>query len=400
MIKKQNLNYRWYILFLTMLTYALIAGVARLCMPVLFKQIADELHLNVTAVGAIWGMDPLAGVFIGLPAGLLADRFGVKRTITVVCILAGVFGALRGISSNFLTMAITMFLFGLTAAATPSIVPKVTTEWFSAKQLGLANALLNVAWAIGAVAATMFSATVVSPWLGGWRNVLFLYGIPAVLLGLLWLFTGKEPERTESSGSITSQVPFKQALLHVIRIKEVWLVGFVTLFVWGASMGFIGYLPLYLRNAGWTPAMADSAITAFNGVTLLGSVPMVLLSDKLRTRKGVLLMSLGSLAAGLVALPFINKTGIWLMIVICGFLRSGAGSLFNVVIFETKDVGGTYGGTAIGLSSTVSMIGAFLAPPIGNSLASIDEGLPFIFWGILAAAGIPLLLLIKNEAKR
>ena len=138
MIKKQNPNYRWYILTLTMLTYAIIAGIARLCMPVLFKQIADDLHLSVTAVGAVWGMDPLAGVFIGLPAGLLADRFGVKRTITIVCILAGVFGALRGLSVNFLTMAMTMFLFGLMAASTPSIVPKVTAEWFSGKRLGLA----------------------------------------------------------------------------------------------------------------------------------------------------------------------------------------------------------------------------------------------------------------------
>ena len=399
MIKKQNPNYRWYILTLTMLTYAIIAGIARLCMPVLFKQIADDLHLSVTAVGAVWGMDPLAGVFIGLPAGLLADRFGVKRTITIVCILAGVFGALRGLSVNFLTMAMTMFLFGLMAASTPSIVPKVTAEWFSGKRLGLANALLNVAWSLGAVAATMFSATVVSPWLGGWRNVLFLYGLPSVLLGLLWLFTGKEPERTASAGPPTSEIPFKQALSHVIRIKEVWLIGLVTLFTWGASMGFIGYLPLYLRNIGWTPTSADSAITVFNGVSLFGSVPMVLLSDKLKTRKGVLLLVLGSLAAGLVALPFINTTGVWVMLAVCGFIRSGAGSLFNVMIFETKGVGGTYGGTAMGLANTVSMVGAFLAPPIGNSLVSISEGFPFVFWGILAAAGIPLLLLIKTDIK-
>jgi predicted MFS family arabinose efflux permease len=398
MIKKQNPNYRWYILFLAALTYGIIAGVSRLCMPVLFKQISDDLHLSVTAIGTVWGMDPLAGVFIGLPAGLLADRFGVKRTVTVLCILAGIFGALRGLSVNFFTMATTMFLFGLMAASTPSIMPKVTAEWFSGKRLGLANALLNVAWSIGSVAATMLSATVISPWLGGWRRVLFFYGVPAVLLGLLWLFTGKEPERTESAGPATSEIPFKQAFLHVIRIKEVWLIGLATLFAWGASMGFFGYLPLYLRNIGWTTARADSAITVFNGVSLIGSVPMVLLSDKLGTRKGVLMLSLGSLAIGLAVLPFINTFSIWIMLVICGFLRSGAGSLFNVMIFETKGVGGTYGGTAVGLASTISMVGAFLAPPLGNSLASATHpGLPFAFWACLAAAGIPLLFLIKNK---
>ena len=397
MITKRNPNYRWYILALTMLTYAIIAGAARLCMPVLFKEIGDELGLSVVAIGTVWGMDPLAGVFIGLPAGLLADRFGVKRTITIVCILAGVFGALRGFSVNFLTMAMTMFFFGLMAAATPSIVPKVTAEWFSGKRLGLANALLNVAWSLGAVAATMFSATVLSPWLGGWKNVMFFYGAPAVLLGFLWLFTGREPERIETSESTTSKIPFRQALSHIIRVKEVWLIGLVTLFTWGASMGFIGYLPLYLRNIGWTTTTADSAITVFNAVTLVGSVPMVLLSDKLKSRKGVLLLSLTSLAVGLVLLPFASTLQVWLILITCGFLRSGAGSLFNVMIFETKGIGGTYGGTAIGLASTISMVGAFIAPPLGNSLASTGEGLPFIFWGCLAALGIPLLLLIRSK---
>jgi NNP family nitrate/nitrite transporter-like MFS transporter len=399
MIVKRNPNYKWYILIITMLVYAVIAGAARLCMPVLFKEISDDLGLSLVAVGTIWGMDPLAGVFIGLPSGLLADRFGVKRTIVIVCILAGIFGALRGFSVNFLTMAVTMFLFGLTAAATPSIVPKVTAEWFSEERLGLANALLNVAWSVGAVTATMLSATVFSPWLGGWRNVLFLYGAPCIVLGLLWLFTGREPDKSELPQAAAVKMSFRQAISRVIRIKEVWVIGIVTLFTWGASMGFVGYLPLYLRNSGWTAAAADTAITIFSGITLVGSIPMALLSDKLRSRRGVLVLSIGGMVAMLVLLPFVNSLGIWLLILIGGFLRSGAGTLVNVIIFENKDIGSSYGGTAIGLASTVSMLGAFLAPPLGNSLEKFDPGLPFIFWAGLGVLAIPLIALIKPRPK-
>ena len=97
--------FKWYILLLAMMTYGSIAGSARLCMPVLFPEIAAELGLSMVAIGTIWGMDPLAGVFLGLPGGLLADRFGVKRMLTVVCIMAGVFAALRGFSVDFLSMA-------------------------------------------------------------------------------------------------------------------------------------------------------------------------------------------------------------------------------------------------------------------------------------------------------
>ena len=380
-----------------MLTYGIVTGAARLCMPVLFKQISDDLGLNVVAIGTIWGMDPLAGIFIGLPGGLLADRFGVRRTLTIVCILAGIFGALRGLSVNFISMAVTMFLFGLMAAAAPSIVPKMTAEWFGGRQLGMANAFLNIAWAIGAMFATMLSATVFSPLFGSWRWVMLLYGAPSVLLGLLWFTTVREPDASELPDTIAVKVPFREALSRVVRMKEVWIIGLITTATWGAGMGLIGYLPLYLRNIGWTPTSADSAITVFNGVTSLGVIPMVLLSDKLGSRKAVIAISVTSLALSLGLLPLVNTSGVWVLLVTCGFLRSGAAALFNVMIFEIKGVGSTYGGTATGLANTISMVGAFLAPPLGNSLAAINQGYPFFFWSGLAALSLPMLFFIKNR---
>jgi NNP family nitrate/nitrite transporter-like MFS transporter len=397
MIKKSGPHYRWYVLTLAGLTYAIIAGASRMCMPVLFKQIADDLKLSVTAVGTVWGMDPLAGVFIGLPSGLLADRFGIKRSLTVLCILAGVFGALRGFSNSFFSIAAIMFLFGLMAAAAPSIVPKATAIWFGGKHLALANGILIVAWSIGAMVATQFSATVFSPLLGDWRDVTFLFGGISVALGLLWLFTGREPDRTENPEIATEQIPFRQALSHVARIKEVWIIGLVTFCIWGTSMGFIGYLPLYLREIGWSPASADGVITVSSAMMLIGSIPMVLLSDRLKSRWGVLMVSIIGLAVGVVLLPFVNTLGVWLVIIVANFLRSASSSLFNVMLFENKDIGSTYGGTAIGLASTISMVGAFLAPPIGNSLADVKQFLPFVFWGGLAALSIPLMFLIRKK---
>jgi MFS transporter, NNP family, nitrate/nitrite transporter len=399
-IKKTNPNYGWYILFITGLTYAIIAGINRLCMPVLFKEISVDIGLNATQIGTIWGMDPLAGVFVGLPAGLLADRFGIKKTLTVLCILAGIFGAIRGFSNSFLTLSATMFLFGLMSAAAPAIIPKVTAEWFNDKRLALANALLNVMWSLGSMFATITTATYFSPLLGGWQNVLFLYGAPAVLLGFLWLFTARERNHSISATEETTiKVPFREALSHVIRIKEVWLIGIITLTNWGASMGLFGYLPYYLESTGWSKAAAGNTITVFSGLMLLGSIPMALLSDKLKTRKGVLIISMAALVLCLFLIPFLNDTGVWLIIIFGAFLRSGASSLFNVMIFELKDVGSKYGGTAIGLASTVSMIGAFIAPPLGNSLEPYGPAMPFIFWGSLAALGIPLMFLIKTPKK-
>jgi nitrate/nitrite transporter NarK len=397
---QESTRYRWYILLLAMITYGSIAGSARLCMPVLFPEIATELGLSMVAIGTIWGMDPLAGVFLGLPGGLLADRFGVKRMLTVVCIMAGMLGALRGFSVDFLSMAAFMFLFGLMAAVTPSIVPKVTAVWFTGRRLGLANGMLNVAWSIGAVIATLSSATLLSPWLGGWRSVLFFFGVPPVLLGLIWWFTGREPQQNDAANAPVTGEPLKNSLDTIIRIRDVWLMGIILLTYWGANMGFGGYLPTYLRNIGWEPTLADSAMTVFIGIGVIGVIPMVMYSDKIGSRRVVMFFSILVLALCMGLIPFVSTAGVWVLLLIGGLLRSGIAALGNTLIFEIKGVGGTYGGTAIGLTNTLGMVGAFASPPIGNSLTAFTGDTPLLFWALLSAVALPLLFLVKEKKSK
>jgi NNP family nitrate/nitrite transporter-like MFS transporter len=394
-------HYRWYVLALTMLTYGTIAGAERMAMPVLFKEISSNLNLDLLSVGAIWGADPVAGVFIGLPGGLLADRFGIKRTLTVVCILSGIFCALRGFSANFAMLAVTTFVFGIMAAMAPSIVPKTTAVWFSRKQLGLTNALLQVAFSVGAMFATMTSATILSPFLGGWRNVLFLLGAPAVVIGLLWLFTGREPHKDEVQNAEVAAVPLRQALSKVIRIKEVWIYGFIALTLWGANMGLNGYLPLYLRDSGWSPAAADGAITVLMASSLVGVIPMVLLANRLKAQREFFLFSMIVMIISLILIPIlVGSAAVWPLLITGSFLRSAMPALMNTLIFEIKGVGGTYGGTAIGLASSIGMAGATFAPPAGNSLSVFGLGVPFFFWAALAAISLPAFLVLKRISNR
>jgi cyanate permease len=249
------------------------------------------------------------------------------------------------------------------------------------------------------MAATQFSAISLSPALGGWQNVLFFYGVPCFALGLLWLFTGREPTKIENPALLTEQIPFKKALTHVLHNRTVWIVGITTFAAWGATMGMIGYLPYYLKDIGWDAASADSTVTVLSLMMMLGSVPMVLLSNKLHTRKGVLIISLGGLVIGLSLLPFVDATGVWVLIMFSGFLRAGAGSLFNVVIFEDEAIGSTYGGTAIGLANSIAMIGAAAAPPLGNSLKQFGDGMPFLLWAGFAAVSTGLCFLIKTKPR-
>jgi MFS family permease len=393
-------NYKWFILVLAMLAYGIVTGADRMALPVLFKEISLDLNLNMVSIGTIWGMDPLAGVFVCMLGGLLADRFGLKRTLVVTCILSGIFCSLRGFSNNFISMAATMFLFGIVNSITFAVAPKVAAVWFSGKFVSLANSLMMMAMAVFSMASTMLSATVLSPWLGGWRNVLIFMGAPAVLIGIVWWIFGREPRKGEISETVVTRVPFKEAFFHVVRIKHVWIFGAIQFCFMGTMTGMGGYMAIYLRNIGWSNVAASTALTVTSATGIIGVIPMVMLATRLRSPRGMFIFSMAISTVMMVLLPFVNATWFWVLIIGGGLLRAAGPALANTLLFSVEGVGGTYAGTALGLATSLGMLGAFAAPPLGNKLASIGPGMPFVFWGILAALSLPLFLLLRDSKKK
>ena len=81
--------YKWFILLMGTATFFFTIGLGRPCLPVLFKEIMDELGLSIFEIGTVWGMDSFAGALVALPAGLLIDRFSIKYVTSITCILIG-----------------------------------------------------------------------------------------------------------------------------------------------------------------------------------------------------------------------------------------------------------------------------------------------------------------------
>jgi hypothetical protein len=68
------------------------------------------------------------------------------------------------------------------------------------------------------------------------------------------------------------------------------------------------------------------------------------------------------------------------------------------MLLETEGVGPRDFGTATGILLTLSQFGSVISPPLGNSLASLNPGLPFIFWAALSAAALFTLAPIKERS--
>ncbi len=388
-------QYKWYILSLGTLSHIFAVGAASFGMPVLFSEISRDLDLTLVQLGAIWGVVSLAGLLASFAGGILGDRFGCKRTLAAACLLAGIFGGTRGLSSGFITMFISMFCFGFPIFVITLHTHKATSIWFPGTQLGLVNGILAASMGAGIAVGCSINATLLSPLLGGWRNVIFLWAAVSIILSLLWSFSRRDPELS-NSGTGSHMGSFKEGVSQVLKIKSVWMLALSGLLLMACQVGMFGYLPLFLRNSGWDARSADIAFSLLGVLGAVGAISISFISDRIGSRKKMLLLIhvVTTIAVGFLAVA--NFHMIWILIIIIGLVREAYPAISTTFLMELKEIDRKNLGTAMGLRGSVTMIGSFLGPPLGNSLANISAGLPFIFWAVLALTSIIFLLMINE----
>jgi cyanate permease len=387
------------VLLLTALTGTFAIAAPFMSMSVLFNEISTDLHLNLVQVGLAWSIGSLPAVFVGLLSGAINDRFGPKRVIMIASILIGIAGALRGLSRDFPSLLAAVILFGMLSPVISTAAFKICRLWFPNRQLALANGAFSMGMALGFFLSSLFSATVLSSWLGGWRPVMFFYGILAVLLFIPWYFAPAGPRAVGTGVTTMETVPMRKAISHVIKLKNVWLLGIALMAMSGCMQGVTGYIPLYLRGLGWPALHADGAQSLFHLLSMSFVLPIAIWSDRLKARKALLsaLMVVIVVGGGLLAVA--QGPLIWGAIALMGLVRDASMALIMTMVIEVEGVGPTYAGSASGFAILFLSLGSLLAPPLGNSLADIAPSLPFAFWAGLTAAGLVSLWYVKTTHK-
>jgi len=386
------------VLTLAALTFTFTVAMQQICMSVLFKEIAEELGMDLVQVGVIWGIPAFAGVLSVFFAGMLADRYGAIRVMGIACILAGIIGALRGTTTDFFSLALVTFFFALPMWVIPSSVFKVNATWFSGRRLVVANGVVSAGMGLGFTVGALISATTLSPLLGGWENVLFLYGGISVVFGLLWLLTVREHTPVHLGASPT-RVPLRQSISRVFPIKAIWLLGLTLLGYTACLQGMVGYLPTYLRDIGWTAASADGSLATFNALSTLGAIPLALLSAKIGLRKAVLFPILVITVIGIALLPVVGSGMVWVIMIIVGVTRDGFMAIAFTISTETEGVGVVYAGTAMGLTQTLLNVGPLISPALGNSLAdpaNPASPYPFFLWAAFGLLALVVFCFVKE----
>jgi MFS family permease len=392
-------KYRWVILAMITVTGFITIGFPTTSLSVLFSDIAESLQLDLFQIGLIWGVGTFMGIFTALIGGPVIDYVGTRRSVIVICLLIGIFGALRGLASDFWTLFIFSFLLGIIQPTLPINLIKLNVQWFAPEQLGLSSGIISFGFATGLLSGARLGASYLAPALGGWRNVIFVTGIAAIVIGILWLFV--HPTEKRASTSKLDWTSMLKGVRAVAQFRNLWLVGFVGFGLLGLMRGVVGYVPSYLRAIGWLGIDADTAISLFFFSSLIGVVPLSYLSDRIRDRRKVMIFAAFMMTLGTAIMFFANGVSMWVFVamLIAGFAFDAFMAIQNASMSRIDGIPMALVGTGIGFGVMLRNVGSTISPPLGNSLAESGLVLPFLVWAGLGLFALIMLCLYKEQGK-
>jgi MFS family permease len=369
-------------------------------MPPLYGEIVKEIPMTHTQWGTLWGITFLPMMVFTLLGGMYADRLGTKWIVGLATIAMGICGIGRAYAQEFNHLLFLMLFLGIGSSFLMPNLPKSLAHWFPSNELGLANGLLTVGICVGSGSALLISGVYLAPLMGGWRNVMWVYGVICIVLGTLWLLVYRE-HHSSQYGQVNEKFSFRTSLSTVIRVKDLWLLMLSRFCIVGVLIAVIGFLPELLASKGMKQSLADLSSSLIYYVNIIGVIGVPLLSDKLGLRK-IFIWPCALLGALLViTLGFFQGST---CLVICSLLGLLVGfiPLMNTIPIEMDGIELRYAGTALGLLLTVGNLGSFIAPLLGGIL--IDEtgreGTAFVFWGILMALGALFILPMKETGTK
>ena len=403
MTDKGQVPNKWFLVLMANLVFIGVVGMPFTAMPVLFSSVTHELRLSLAHVGMIWGALPLGVALFSILGGLLGDRFDLRKVIGIGSFVIALASGLRGTSSGPVTLIIFMFLCGAALSIVIPNLPKIVGLFFPPRQRGLAFGVVNSGFNIGAILATALGATFILPLVGSWRNVLFFYSAICIVLGITWLLVikrGKSGQAIAGTGTAEGEVPFREALAAIVRVKELWFLVIANMGVVGSYIALMGYIPVYLESAGVLKITGDTISSTIFMAGIIGAIALPALSDRTGTRKMILIICAAVMGISTYLLSISGTMLFWLLIPLIGIAAMGFITLSLTMPLEMGSVGHIYGASAVGLVVAGQNVGGFLFPIIGGNLAEINHVWPFIFWAIMIfAVAIGLFLIRETRHK-
>jgi ACS family hexuronate transporter-like MFS transporter len=391
------LNNRWAILALIMAAQTM-ANVGPLGIPAIAPLIRQDLGLSIAQAGSFLSAYYVGASLMSLPAGWMADRWGVMVTMALGqgVIAAGLY-TVTG-TASFSLLMIVMACAGMGYGMLNPTTAKAAIAWFPRRQRATAVGLKQVGLPLGGA----IGASILPPlalWFG-WRPAV---AVPASLVAVLavgtWFLYRDPPIAAHPDGLSVGPA----SLRSVLGNRDLWLVSSATLIFAGMQTVWMSFLVLYLTEVVRISLVHAGRYLVMAQVTgMAGRVIFGMLSDRLfggRRRIVLVIAGAGSTACSLVMAGTGPGTGVWLLapLPLCfGFFGIGWNGVQHTLMAEL--VGPRGAGTAIGLGLAISSFGVTICPPIFGLAAERLGGfaVPWAGLGVAMAANMCLLIPVRE----
>ena len=298
-----------------------------------------------------YGVDEFLVIFISLvflivyiPITFLAtwliDKFEFKIGASLGALLMGVFGFLRFIADNNYILAL-IFSIGI-AIAQPFLlntITKLSANWFPEKERTTATGISLIATALGVALGMVMTPILVI--VLNFRSMLFIYGLLALISSIIFvIFVKNKPPTPPSSNLVIDKIYIFKGFKLLFSNRNFIILVVVFSLGMGSFNMITTYVELIVIPRGYNSIFAGILGMALISGGILGTIIMSLLSDKLKHRKRIMILSLIIATISLLAFSFSYNTLLLIIsIAFFGFGLMGSGPVtLEYAVDATKPV--------------------------------------------------------------
>jgi predicted MFS family arabinose efflux permease len=389
---------RWSIIGLILAAQTL-ANVGPLGIPAIAPLIQRDLGLTLAQAGSFLSVYYIGPSLMSLPAGAMADRWGIKRVLVAGQVVIGLGLIAASAAPSYAALCALLVVAGFGYGLLNPTSTKAVLAWSPPSQratlVGLKQVGLPFGGALGAAAMPVLALFL------DWRRAVGLAGaiIGVAAVASAWLYRDP-PGRPAAPPAGGARSPLRA----VLATRDLWLVALATCVFAGMQTVWMAFLVLYLQQVVGLSLLAAGRCLALAQVAgMAGRVVFGVLSDRLFGGNRRLPLALAGLGSTLCSLA-LAATGpgtptLWLapLALVFGFAGIGWNGVQHTLMAELA--GPRAAGTAVGLGLAVSSLGVTVGPPLfGYAVdASASFRAPWAGLAAIMLVGLALLALVRER---
>lgn len=360
--------------------------------------VVDAFKLSQTEIGPFLSAS-LGGVLLGaVLLGPLGDKYGRRLILVASCLAYGLFSLCAAITTSFPVLIFWRFAIGIGLGAVLPNALALAGELAPPRYLAMATGLVGIGMTFGGVLAGVAAAWIIP--IHGWASLFVIGGaLPIAIAILLWFGLPESPALQRDLSDARKAFGVKAILAPAFRWQTfaIWAIFALVLMV-VYLLG--GWIPLLIRQQGYSAAMGAWIGTAYLGGGVLGGV----IASLLLAKRNWIIVSLFASASALCLVLLAAKS--WELPVLAALILLTGGLVTGTQNGLNGSCGATYPASirAAGLGWALGMgrVGSILGPLFGSiAIATGLESTRHFFLlpvGPLAIAGLLALWLARQKS--